>query len=94
MATPTAPTRRPLSILVVVYEFGQDTLFDAPSWMDDLRATLTVNNVTDAFTRNSQINLGLSPTHPEYTEVYTINPSYEWTQGRAFRLTLSKSLSF
>ena len=80
--------------LVVVYEFGQDTLFNAPSWMDDLRATLTVNNVADAFTQNSQINRGLSPTDPEYTEVYTINPVYEWSQGRAFRLSISKQLSF
>ena len=80
--------------LVVVYDFGEDTLFDAPDWMDDVRATLTVNNVTDAFARNSQIDRGLSPTDPEYTEVYTINPAYEWSQGRAFRLTISKELSF
>jgi len=80
--------------LVAVYDFEQDTFFNAPGWMDGLRATLTVNNLRDTYTRNSQINRGLSPTDPEYTEVYTINPVYEWTQGRAFRLTVSKSLSF
>ena len=80
--------------LVVAYDFGQDTFFNAPIWMDDLRATLTVNNLTDAFTQNTLINRGLSPTDPEYTEVSTINPFYEWSQGRAFRLTISKSLTF
>ena len=80
--------------LVVAYDFGQDTFFNAPIWMDDLRATLTVNNLTDAFTQTTLINRGLSPTDPEYTEVSTINPFYEWSQGRAFRLTISKSLTF
>ena len=81
--------------MVAVYEFGQGTLFgfSAPSWMDGLRATLTVNNVTNAFARNSQTNRGLGEGDPERTTEYSINPFFEWTQGRAYRLTLQKSLT-
>ena len=88
-------TTRPATImdLVVVYDFGQDTMFNAPSWMDGLRATFTVNNVTDAFATNSQTNRGLAAGDPERTTEYSINPFFEWTQGRSYRLTLHKSLS-
>lgn len=79
--------------MVVAYDFGQDTFFNAPSWMDGLRATFTVNNLTNAFARNSQVNRGLGMGDPERTKEYSINPFYEWTQGRSYRLTLHKSLS-
>ena len=79
--------------LVAVYDFGQSTLLNAP-WADGLRATLTINNVTDAYARNSLTDRGeLEARNPGHTEVYEINPAYEWTQGRAFRLSISKSLS-
>ena len=88
-------TTRPATImdLVVVYDFGQDTFFNAPSWMDSLRATFTVNNLTNAFATNSQTNRGLAAGDPERTTEYSINPFFEWTQGRSYRLTLHKSLS-
>ncbi len=72
--------------LVLSYEFGEDTLFDAPEWMNDFSATLTVNNITDAYSRSTRLN-------PETGETlnYRLNPVYEWTQGRAYRLSLHKS---
>ena len=72
--------------LVLSYEFGADTLFDAPAWMDNFSATLTVNNVTDAYSKSTKLN-------PETGETwnYRVNPVYEWTQGRAYRLSLHKS---
>ena len=72
--------------LVLGYEFGQDTLFDAPAWMDHFSATLTVNNITDAYAKSTRLN-------PETGETwnYRVNPVYEWTQGRAYRLSLHKS---
>ena len=73
--------------LVAVYDFGQGTLLNAP-WMDGLSATLTVNNVTDAYPRNSRTHQASGE-----TIVDDINPIYEWTQGRAFRLSVSKSFS-
>ena len=72
--------------LVVGYDFGQDTLFDAPAWMGGLRATITVNNLTNKFPRNSRVNLDTG----EVRE-WSINPVYEWTQGRSYRLTVQKS---
>lgn len=72
--------------ITVGYAFGDDTLFDAPAWMNGLDATLTINNLTNAFARNSRYN-------PETRErvTYLLNPFFEWTQGRAYRLNLSKS---
>lgn len=79
--------------LVAVYDFEQGAWFNGP-WADGLRATLTINNVTNAFARNSLIDRGeLLARNPGHTEVNTINPIYEWTQGRAFRLSVSKSLN-
>ncbi len=75
--------------LVVAYDFGQDTIFDAPAWMEGLRATFTVNNLTNKFARNSFVDIGSG-----VVEEYSINPVYEWTQGRSYRLTLQKSLQF
>ena len=72
--------------LVLGYEFGEDTLFNAPAWMDNFSATLTVNNITDAYAKSTRLN-------PETRETlnYRVNPVYEWTQGRAYRLSLHKS---
>ena len=72
--------------LVLGYEFGSDTFFNAPAWMDGLDATLTINNLTNAFAENSLLN----PETGERT-TYLINPFYEWTQGRSYRLAVHKS---
>ncbi|MDE0658226.1 MAG: TonB-dependent receptor, partial [Gammaproteobacteria bacterium] len=88
-------TTEPATIvdMVAVYDFEQGAWFNAP-WTAGLRATLTVNNVTDAFARNSLTDRGeLLARNPGHTEVNVINPAYEWTQGRAFRLSVSKSFS-
>ncbi len=73
--------------LVLGYEFGSNTLFEAPSWLEDLAATLTVNNLTNSFAENSNYNAETGE-----TEIYLLNPFYEWTQGRSFRLSLRLSL--
>ena len=72
--------------LVLGYEFDQDTFFVAPSWMGGMNATLTVNNLGDSFAETTNVN-------PETGErqKYVVNPIYEWTQGRSFRLSLHKS---
>ena len=72
--------------LVLGYEFGNDAFFDAPSWINGWRATLTINNLTNVFASNSRRN-------PETGDVerYSINPSFEWTQGRSYRLGVHKS---
>lgn len=72
--------------LVLGYEFGNDTLFDAPAWLNGVSTTLTVNNLTDAYAKNIQLN-------PETGDVedYSINPYYEWTQGRSYRLNVHVS---
>ena len=88
-------TTEPATIMdmVAAYDFGQGALFDA-AWAYGLRATLTINNLTNAFARNSLTDRGeLLAGIPGHTEVNTINPIYEWTQGRAYRLSISKSLS-
>ena len=72
--------------MVVGYDFQSATLFDAPAWMDGLRITLTINNLTDSYARNREIDLDTG----EIAE-YSINPTYEWTQGRTYRLTVHKS---
>lgn len=73
--------------LVLGYEFGSNTLFEAPAWLEDLAATLTVNNLTDSFAETSNYN----PETGE-TQIHVLNPFYEWTQGRTFRLSLRLSL--
>ena len=72
--------------LVLSYEFDEDTFFAAPSWMGGMNATLTINNLGDSFAQTTNIN-------PETNQrqTYQVNPIYEWTQGRAFRLSLHKS---
>ncbi|MCY4166371.1 MAG: TonB-dependent receptor, partial [Gammaproteobacteria bacterium] len=72
--------------LVLGYEFGSDTFFDAPAWMDGLSSTLTINNLTNAFAENYTRHLATG----EISE-YGINPFYEWTQGRAYRFAVNKS---
>ncbi len=73
--------------LVLGYEFGSNTLFEAPSWLEDLAATLTVNNLTDSFAETSVHNEETGE-----TSINTLNSFYEWTQGRSFRLSLRLSL--
>ena len=72
--------------LVVGYEFGNDTFFDAPAWMNGLSATVTVNNLTNAFAKNYTRS-----TSTGEVENYSINPFFEWTQGRSYRLAIHKS---
>ncbi|MCY3605404.1 MAG: TonB-dependent receptor [Gammaproteobacteria bacterium] len=72
--------------MVVGYEFGNDTFFDAPAWMNGLSTTLTVNNITNAYPKNIQTNTNTG----EVTD-YSINPFFEWTQGRSYRLAIHKS---
>ena len=72
--------------MVLGYEFGDNTFFDAPAWMNGLSTTLTINNFTNAYARNSNFN----PETGE-SEVYLVNPFYEWTQGRSYRLAIHKS---
>ncbi len=72
--------------LVLGYQFGSGTLFDAPAWMESLDATVTINNLTNAFAKNSVYN----PETGERT-TYLVNPFFEWTQGRSYRLNLHMS---
>ena len=72
--------------LVLGYEFGNDPLFDAPDWLNGWDVTLAINNLTNAFADNSKVDLDTG----ERTQ-YLVNPFYEWTQGRAYRLNVSKS---
>ena len=71
--------------LVVDYDFGQGAFADA-GFAQNLRATLTINNLTNKFADSYQVNLGTGERRD-----YQFNPTYEWTQGRAYRLALSKS---
>jgi hypothetical protein len=79
---------RPSTIydMVIGYEFGNDTFFDAPAWLNGFSTTLTVNNITNAYPENIQINTNSG----EVTD-FSINPFFEWTQGRSYRLNIHKS---
>ena len=70
--------------LVVSYDFGQGTVFDA-LWAQDMSATLTVNNLLDRFSANSQENIATGAKRS-----HQFNPIYELTQGRSYRLALRK----
>ena len=72
--------------LVLSYDLGSDTFFRSIAWMSGMTATLTINNVGDSFARTTNIN-------PETNErrKYSLNPIYEWTQGRSYRLSIHKS---
>ena len=72
--------------LVVSYAFDQDTFFAAPSWMAGMNATLTINNLGDSFAETTEIN-----TETGERRQHQVNPFYEWTQGRSYRLSLHKS---
>ena len=72
--------------LVLSYDLGSDTFFRSIAWMSGMTATLTINNVGDSFARTTNIN-------PETNErrKSNLNPIYEWTQGRSYRLSIHKS---
>ena len=72
--------------MVLSYDFEQDGFFRPSRWTSGLSATLTVNNITNDFSQRTNVN-------PETGEVepYVLNPIYEWTQGRSYRLSLRKS---
>lgn len=72
--------------LVLSYDLGQDTFFRSFGWMSGMTATLTINNLGDSFGETTNIN-------PETGEraKHQVNPIYEWTQGRSYRLSLHKS---
>ena len=72
--------------LVLSYDLGQDTFFRSMPWMSGTTATLTINNLGDSFAQTTNIN----PETGE-REKYAVNPIYEWTQGRSYRLSLHKS---
>ena len=74
--------------LVLAYEFGQDTLFDAPAWMDGLRASLAINNLTNDFAKTTSVDPESGTT---WTARANLNPSYERTQGGSYRLNIHKS---
>ncbi|MDE0129241.1 MAG: TonB-dependent receptor [Gammaproteobacteria bacterium] len=72
--------------LVLGYQFGNDSFFRAPGWLRGWDATLAINNLTNAAADNYRRN-------PETGDVqqYELNPFFEWTQGRSYRLALRKS---
>lgn len=80
-------TTEPATVLDLVVDcnFGDVGLIDA-AWARDLHATLTINNLTNKFADSYSVDLGTG----ERRE-FQFNPTYEWTQGRAYRLALRKS---
>ena len=72
--------------LVLSYDLGSDTFFRSFPWMTGMSATLTINNLGDSFAETTLVN----PETGE-REKYQVNPVYEWTQGRSYRLSLHKS---
>ena len=72
--------------MVMSYDFDQGGIFGPSVWTSGLSATLTVNNLTDDFSSTTNVN----PETGE-RETYLVNPIYEWTQGRSYRLSLRKS---
>ena len=72
--------------LVLSYDFSDNSLFDAPAWMNGLSTSVTVNNLTNAFAENFEVDLETG----ERIQ-YLASPFYEWTQGRSYRLTIHKS---
>lgn len=72
--------------MVLSYDFEQGGLFGSSLWKSGLSATLTVNNLTNDFSSTTNVN----PETGE-RETYVLNPIYEWTQGRSYRLSLRKS---
>ncbi|MCY4157087.1 MAG: TonB-dependent receptor [Gammaproteobacteria bacterium] len=74
--------------LVIGYQFGQDDLFDAPAWLRGWQTNLTINNLTNAASRNYTLN-------PETgdRDIYSINPFWEWNHGRSYILNIRKSFA-
>ncbi|MDE0226069.1 MAG: TonB-dependent receptor, partial [Gammaproteobacteria bacterium] len=72
--------------MVLSYDFERGGIFGSSLWKSGLSATLTVNNLTNDFSETTNVN----PETGE-RETYLVNPIYEWTQGRSYRLSLRKS---
>ena len=72
--------------LVLSYDLESNTLLGSMQWMSGMTATLTINNLGDSFAETTLVN----PETGE-REKYAVNPIYEWTQGRSYRLSLHKS---
>ena len=72
--------------LVLSYDLESNTFFGSLPWMSGMTATLTINNLGDSFAETTLVN----PETGE-REKYAVNPIYEWTQGRSYRLSLHKS---
>ena len=74
--------------LVIGYQFGQDDLFDAPAWLRGWQTNLTINNLTNAASRNYTLN-------PETgdRDIFSINPFWEWNHGRSYILNIRKSFA-
>lgn len=72
--------------LVLGYGFDDNTLFSSPNWLRGVELTLTVNNLTNAFSKYTRIT---ESTGERATN--QINPLTEWTQGRSYRLNIHKS---
>ena len=72
--------------LVVSYDLERGTFTGSLPWTTGMAATLTINNLGDSFAETTNIN-------PETNQRqrYSLNPVYEWTQGRSYRLSLHKS---
>ena len=61
--------------------------FESDSFLSGSDITLTINNVTNDYATTTNYSLD----DPEDVKAYLVNPFYEWTQGRAYRLSLHKS---
>ena len=72
--------------LVLSYDVESNTFLGSMPWMSGMTATLTINNLGDSFAETTLVN----PETGE-REKYAVNPIYEWTQGRSYRLSLHKS---
>ncbi len=72
--------------LVLGYGFQDDSLFEAPDWLDGVEVTLTVNNLTNTFAEYTRTTASTG----ESTQA-ELSPLTEWTQGRSYRLKVHKS---
>ena len=72
--------------LVLGYGFDDNTLFSSPDWLRGVELTLTVNNLTNAFSKYTRITESSGE-----RAINQINPLTEWTQGRSYRLNIHKS---
>ena len=72
--------------LVLSYDLESNTFLGSMPWISGMTATLTINNLGNSFAETTLVN----PETGE-REKYRVNPIYEWTQGRSYRLSLHKS---